>query len=241
MAAIVGDNSAEALWTYRNMNRASYLIENQIGKGDVFIARTWIALKLDGASVDLIQHAVGDGDVLGKAAAKTEDGPPGTEDAIADRHELTTAEEGTGIVLRKHDAVTDGQILCADEMEAVVIAIHAAVNIDAVHVHALALDHAEAVICAIKQIDIADRETFAPIGEQMIGAAAASETAGRLGTAHGRVKLKSLAINRAGSFESNVSCVDDEEESPVAVNQRCVATQGNGFHGVILFSVGASQ
>jgi hypothetical protein len=126
-------------------------------------------------------------------------------------------------------------------VEAVVIAIHAAVNIDAVHVHALALDHTEAVICAIKQIDIADRETFAPIGEQMIGAAAAPETAGRLGTAHGGVKLKALAINRAGPFESNVSRVDGEEQSPVSVDQRCVATQGNGVHGVILFPVGAPQ
>jgi len=116
-------------------------------------------------------------------------------------------------------------------VEAVIIAIDAAVNVDAVHVDPLALYHAEAVICAIEQIDVADRETFAAICEQMIGAAAAAETAGRLGPANRGVKLKALAVNRAGPFDGYVSCVDSEEQGPVSIDQRGVTAQGNGVDG----------
>src|SRR5207302_5346031 len=130
---------------------------------------------------------------------------------------------------------------CADEVEAVIIAIDAAVNVDTVHVDPLALDHAEAVICAIKQIDVADGETFAAICEEMIGPAAAAETAGRPGAANRGVKLKTLAVNRAGPFESDVSRVEGEEQGPVSVDQGGVTAQGYGVDGVILLSVGASQ
>ena len=55
-----------------------------------------------------LQHAVGDGNVLRKAAAEAEDRPAGAEDAVGDGHKLAGAEEGACIVLREHDAVTDG-------------------------------------------------------------------------------------------------------------------------------------
>lgn len=94
--------------TYFNMDRARYVIQNQIREGDVLITRAWIALKLDGASVNLIQHAVADGDDLRKASAKPKDRPASAEDAIGDGHELAATEKGACIVLREHDAVTDG-------------------------------------------------------------------------------------------------------------------------------------
>ncbi len=126
-------------------------------------------------------------------------------------------------------------------MEAIIISISvdAIVNVDAVHVYALALDHAEAVICAIEQIDIADNETFAAIGKKMIGPAVAAEAAGRLGATDRGVKLEALSVNRARPLERDVFCVDSEEEGPVSIDQRGIATQGNGVDCVILFSVGA--
>ena len=124
-------------------------------------------------------------------------------------------------------------------MEAIIISIDAIVDVDAVHVHSLALDDAEAVIRAIEQIDIADNETFAAISEEMVGPTVAAEAAGRLGAAHRGMKLKALAVNRAGPFEGDVLCVDSEEEGPVSIDQRGIATQGNRVDCVVLFSIGA--
>ena len=53
------------------------------------------------------------------------------------------------------------------------------------------------------------------------------------------MKLKALAVNRAGPFEGDVLCVDSEEEGPVSIDQRGIATQGNRVDCVVLFSIGA--
>ena len=132
------------------MDRAGYIIEYQIRERDVLIARALIALKLNRASIDLVQHAIRNSYVLRKAATEPEDRPAGAEDAVGDGHELAAAEQGACIILREHDAVTYSQILGADEVEAVIIPIHAIVDVDAVHVHPLALNDAEAVIGAIE-------------------------------------------------------------------------------------------
>ena len=131
------------------MDGAGDVFEDEVGEGDVLVARAGVALEFDGAAVDLVEDAVGDGDVLGKATAEAEDGPAGAEDAVGNGDELATAEESAGVVLREHGAVGDCDVLGADEVEAVVVAVDAVVDVDAVHVDALALDDAEAVICAI--------------------------------------------------------------------------------------------
>ena len=56
-------------------------------------------------------------------------------------------------------AIAQAYLLGADEMEAVVVAVDAVVNIDAVEKNALALDDANAVIGAIEQRNVAARKS----------------------------------------------------------------------------------
>lgn len=53
-----------------DVNRPGYIVEDKIGKRHILKARSGAAVELDRTSIDLIQQAIGDGDVLGYAAAK---------------------------------------------------------------------------------------------------------------------------------------------------------------------------
>src|SRR6266567_908311 len=118
-------------------------------------------MELDRAAVDLVQHAVRHGDVLGFAAAEAEHRPARAERGVRDRDELAAPEQRAGIVLRLDVAVADGDVFGADEMEAVVVAIDAVVDVEAVHVDVLALDDADAVIRALEEPQIPDAQVFA--------------------------------------------------------------------------------
>jgi hypothetical protein len=75
-------------------------------------------------------------------------------------------------------------VLCADEVKSIIIAVYTVVYIETVHVHAFALNHADAVVCAIDEIQVAYSETFTAICKEMIGAAGTTDSAGRLGATH---------------------------------------------------------
>src|SRR5580693_4447073 len=60
-------------------DRASDIVENQIGKRNVFKHRTWVALEFHWAAVHLFQYAIGNRDITGMAAPKTEHRPARAE------------------------------------------------------------------------------------------------------------------------------------------------------------------
>jgi len=198
-------------------------------------------VELDGAAVDLVEDAVGDGDVFGYAAAEPEDRPARAEDAVGDGYEFAASEEGAGVVLGKDGAVADGYIFGAYEVEAVVVAVDAVVDVEAVHVDALALDDTNAVVGAIEQREIADGKVFAAVGEDLVGAAKAAEAAGGWGAADGRVKLCSLSVDGARALDSDVLCVDGEEKGIVAVFEGRVAGERDCVDRVILLAVAAAE
>src|SRR5438067_2291817 len=70
------------------------ILQDEIGEGHVLVPGTGISLELDGASVDLIEHTVGHGNIFGSAAAETEDRPARAEDTVGDGYKFATAEEG---------------------------------------------------------------------------------------------------------------------------------------------------
>ena len=125
----------------------------RLEKKDVPHLRIRPELHLDGAAVGLIDDAVGDRDVLRIAAAEAEHRPARAEGAVGHRHELATAEQRAGVVLRLHVAVADVDILAADEVEAVVVAVDAVVDVDAVDPHVIALDDAHGMKRAGHQKD----------------------------------------------------------------------------------------
>ena len=178
-----GGDGARSARAYGDVDRAGDVFEDDVREGYVFVAGAGVALEFDGAAVDLVEDAVGDGDVFGEASAEAEDGPASAEDAVGDGDEFAASEEGAGVVLRKDDAVVDGDVLGADEVEAVVVAVDAVVDVDGVHVDAPGLDDADAVVGAVDEIDVADDEVFALVGEDVVGTLVAAEAAWGWGSA----------------------------------------------------------
>ena len=133
-----------------DVDGAGDVLEDEVGERHILIARSWLAVELDGAAVDFVENAVGDGDVFRYAATEAEDRPARAEDAVGDGYEFAASEEGAGVVLGEDGAVTDGYIFGADEVEAVVVAVDAVPDIEAVHVDTLALDDTNAVVGAVE-------------------------------------------------------------------------------------------
>ena len=126
-------------------------------------------------------------------------------------------------------------------MKSIVVPVDAIVNVQRVHVHALRLDHSNAVIRAVEEIEIANRESFALIREHVVRPLVAADAAWRLLSAHGRVKLIALTVNRPGAFDGHILRMHGKQQSPVAVDERGVAMQRNRIDGVILLAVRASE
>ncbi len=152
-------------------------------------------MELERTAVHLVQHAVGNGDVLGDAAAEPEDGPARAERGVRHGHEPAAPEERARVVLGLDVAAGDGDVLTADEVKAVVVAVDAVVDMQAVHVHVLALDHADAVIRALPQAQIADAHVLTAVEQDVVRPVVAAEPARRQRAARGRVELQSLAVD----------------------------------------------
>src|SRR5947209_19604101 len=118
-------------------------------------------MHLDGTPIGSVDQAIGDVDVFGFAATKTEHRPARRERAICHGHIFATAEEGAGIVLAFNRAIADVNVLSADEMESVVIAVHAVVDMNAREIGVIRLDYTDGVIRAIEKRDIPDADVLA--------------------------------------------------------------------------------
>src|SRR6185437_3101757 len=114
-------------------------------------------------------------------------------------------------------------------------------NVDAVHMNALALNNAQAVIGTVEQIDIAHGEPFASVGEQVVGPLISSEAAGGRSAANRRVKLKALTVNQAWALESHIRRFDRKEEGPIPIVQRGVTAERDRVNRVVLLAVGAAE
>src|SRR5205814_10472245 len=108
--------------------------------GHVVAARPAATGDFDRAAERFVDEEIGYGDVLRLAAAEPEDRPPRAEGAAGDRHELAAAEQRAGVVRTDHGAVAQVDVLAGDEMEPVVVAVDAIVNMNPVHPHVLALN-----------------------------------------------------------------------------------------------------
>src|SRR5690349_15926847 len=95
-------------------------------------------------------------------------------------------------------------MLGTDEVKSIVVLVHAVVNVDGVHVDALALDNTNAVVCAVQHGYIADREVFAVVHQHVIRPSVSSKTAGRRSSTGGRVELCALTVNGSRALNREI-------------------------------------
>jgi len=169
---------------------------------------------------------------------KRKTGPARAELAIGDGNELAATEEGAGVVLALHVAIGHLHMLGADEMEAVVIAVHAVVDANAVKLHERALDDAHRVVGAGLEKDVADGEVSALVEEQVVRPVVAAAAGGRRDAAAGAMELSALSINGAGAFDGDVIGFHGEDETDIAVAERGIAGERDAVGRVVLFAVG---
>src|SRR5271154_3748002 len=82
-----------------DVDRPSHLLQDQVGKRDIFKARSFIALKLDGTSEYVVEDAVGDGDIFRYSATEAEDRPSCAEDGVRHCDEFAAAKHRAGVIL----------------------------------------------------------------------------------------------------------------------------------------------
>src|SRR6516225_4427609 len=96
-------------------------------------------------------------------AAETKNRPARAELAVGDRDILAAAEERAGVVLAFHAAICHVHVRGADEMEPVVVAVHAAVDVDAGKPRIAALDDTDGMIRAVLHYNVPNAQIFALI------------------------------------------------------------------------------
>src|SRR5262249_51223245 len=104
------------------------VLQDQIGKGDVLDPIAGATAHLDRTTERIVDNTVRNSNVLCLASAKTEHRPARAEGTIRDGHEFVAAKKSAGIILAGDVAVHDVDILIADEMESVVVLVHAVVD-----------------------------------------------------------------------------------------------------------------
>jgi hypothetical protein len=120
-------------------NRAGYIPHGDIGETEVFYACLSCA-DLNGTAIGFIDQAVGNGDVLALASAKTKNSPAGAEGTISDGHKFITAKKGTGIILTEYITVDHVYVFTTVEVKAIVVLVDAVVDVDAVYVNMFTLE-----------------------------------------------------------------------------------------------------
>ncbi len=201
---------------HADIDRASHVLQHQIRERYVLKPRSGTAVEFYRASVYLVQHAIGDRDVLRNAAAEAENRPSRAEGAVGDGYKPATAEQRASVILRLHIAIDNANVFAAYEMESVVVAIDAVVDMEAIHPDVGGLDDAYTVVSAPHQLDIANCKVFAAVEKECVRPTVAAKPAGRRDAVAGRVKLQPLAVDRARAFQAYVFRVDCEDQCPVA-------------------------
>src|SRR5581483_8991821 len=101
--------------------------------------------------------------VLRYSSAESEDGPSGAERTIAHGYEFAASEESAGVILALDIAIADVDPFTTDEVEAVVVVVHAAVYVNCVELDVALLDDANRVIRTLREEDVTDRDILALI------------------------------------------------------------------------------
>src|SRR5437868_13447562 len=104
-------------------------------------------------------------------------------------------------------------------MEAVIITVHAVVNVNARKVHVARLNDADRMIGALKQCYVAYRDVPALVKQKVIRTAVTSAARWWRYSASGTVNLETLAIEHARSFDGEVVGFHREDESDIAIVQ----------------------
>src|SRR5260370_23417160 len=104
-------------------DRSGDVAHHQIAERDVLDSRPRAEAHLDDAAVGVVDHAVGNRDVLALAAAEPENRPARAERAVCHRDELVAAEQGARVVLAHHVAVHDVDVVAAVNMKSVVVQV----------------------------------------------------------------------------------------------------------------------
>ena len=159
-----------------------------------------------------IEQTVGYGHIFGVAPAEPEGRPPRRKTRIGDGDEFARAEEGAGVVLAFDFAITDGDVLGGDEMEAVVVAGDAVVNMNVVHADKRRFNHAHHVVGALEEIDVRHRQVRALIKKEKIGSLISFDSGGWRPTAHRRMKPLPGAFDHAGPSTVTFFAPDCEDE-----------------------------
>jgi len=111
-------------------------------------------------------------------------------------------------------------VLGADEVKPIVIAVHAIVDTYTVQLDVVALDDADGMIGAGSEKNIADRKVVAAMEQQMIRTMVTTNPGGRQNVAAGTMKLYALAVNRSRPFNDDILGVDSKDQPDIAITQR---------------------
>jgi hypothetical protein len=106
------------------------------------------------------------------------------------------------------------------EVEAVVVVVHAAVNMNSMQLDVARLNDANRVIRALRKKDVADRDILALMKEEMIRTVISSATRGRGHSSLGTAELRSLAIDGTWSLNREVFSSDSKQKTNVAIVKR---------------------
>ena len=174
-------------------------------------------MHLDWAPIRFVDQTIGNGDVLGLASSKSEYRPAGAERGIRNSNVLATTEESAGIVLTFDGAVADVNVLRADEVKAVVVAIHAIVYANARKVHIGRLNDADRMIGTLEKRDIPYSDVFALMEKKVVRTIITSTTRWRWDSASGTVKLEALPIDDSRTFDDEVIGFDRKDQPDVAI------------------------
>lgn len=132
-------------------------------------------------------------------------------------------------------------MLCADEVKAVVVVIDAVVDAYSIELYILTLNDADGMEGALIQKYVAHGQVLATMKEQMIRTLRAAASGGRGNAALRTAELRALAVDGARSFDGDVLGIDREDQSDIAVAERRVPSERNRIGRVILLAIGGAQ
>src|SRR5262245_17299369 len=132
-------------------------------------------------------------------------------------------------------------MLGANEVKAVIVAVDAVVDAQAIQFDIPALNHPDGMIGAGGKEDIAHGEVAAAVEQQVIGPVVAADPSRRENVTAGTVKLRTLPVDGSQPFDESVFGVDGIEESHVAITEGGVSAQRDRVCGAILLAVGGTQ
>jgi hypothetical protein len=146
-----------------------------------------------------------------------------------------------GIVLSLHVAIGDVDMLAADEVKSVVVAVDAIIDTKAFHPYEAALNYPDRVKRAGDQVEVSDPEIPAAVKQQVIRTIGSPSARRWRNAPGGTPELRALAVDRPRPFDGDVLRVDREDQTDVSVAECGVTAERDGIRRVVLLSVRAAQ